>query len=293
MAETLKQMLSTQRSILAPGVGDGMMARLVQAAGFPCVYLSGYLVSASYGYPDIGLVTMTEMIERAGRVAESVGVPVIADADNGHGSPLHVIRTIRGMEAAGIAAVHLEDQKLPKRCAAMDGIEMVPIAEMCGKVAAAVEHRRSTDFLIIARTDAMGATDLADAIVRGRAYKSAGADAIMFQNPKTVDDLKRFRDAVEGPLVVTMGSWNLQIDTEQLADLGYQVVLFPLTTMRIAARAVMDSLTELKAKHMLDHSGRNMFSMHEFHDLFDLDGLREREHKYEPTQQSIVNGGLK
>lgn len=282
MAESLKQLLSSQRSILAPGVGDAMMAKLVQAAGFPCVYISGYLVSATFGYPDVGLVTMTEMIERVGRIAESVSIPAIADADNGHGGPLHVVRTIRGMERAGVAAVHLEDQKLPKRCAATTGIELVSIEEMLGKLSAALENRASSDFLIIARTDAMGASGLDEALKRGRAYQKAGADAIMFQSPRSVDDLKRFRDAVDGPLVVTMGSWDLQLDTDQLADLGYQIVLFPLTTMRRAARAVMDSLLDLKANRIIDHKGPDLLSMDEFHHVFNLDKLREQEQRYSP-----------
>ncbi len=274
---SLRETLERGGSLVIPGVGDALGAMLVEQAGFPCVYLSGYQVSAVNGYPDVGLVTLTEMVAQAARVCAAVSCPVIADGDNGHGGIANVVRTVREFETAGVSAIHLEDQALPKKCGHMQGHVLIPAGEMCAKITAAVEARRSRDFLIIGRSDAIGTLGLEEAIRRGAAYRRAGADALMVMAPRSVDDLKRYREAVDGPLVVTVGSWSFPITADELRAIGYQVILFPVSLMRRTVTVLRESLAELKATGTLDHGPSAMVPMHEMHDILGLKGLLDRE----------------
>src|ERR671923_3015690 len=176
--QTLKQLLQRNKLLLAPGCFDGLSARLVEEAGFEAAYLSGGAVARSMGLPDIGLVTMSEVIERAAQIVSAVKLPVIADADTGYGNAINLVRTVREFERVGVAAVHIEDQITPKRCGHLDGKEVISLAEMGKKLEAALTSRTDPDFCIIARTDARGVHGLADAIERARAFARLGVDAV-------------------------------------------------------------------------------------------------------------------
>ena len=184
------------------------------------------------------------------------------------------------MERAGAAAIHLEDQVFPKKCARFGGKELTPIDEMRGKIRAALDTRRSEDFLIIARTDAMSVTGLDDAIRRGQAFHDAGADAVMFQSPRNIDDLRRYRDSVKGPLVITLGSWNIDLSIEGARDMGFEVVLLPNATMRASIKAVMDCLTQVRVNGDLKLLAPAMAPLEIRDDLLRLGAVEALEEKY-------------
>src|ERR1051326_6550316 len=193
--KTLRELLAEPEPILAPGAYDCLSARLIEQAGFDVVYMTGFGTSASrLGRPDIGLLSFGEMVDQARRIVQAVDVPVIADADNGYGNPINVIRTVREYEAAGVAAIHIEDQVTPKKCGHMENKHVIATDEMVVKVRAAVEARRSEDFLIIARTDARAVEGLDQALERARRYREAGADMLFVEAPTSEDEIQRIAD---------------------------------------------------------------------------------------------------
>src|SRR5204862_1449161 len=188
----LRTMLGAPGIIVAPGAYDGFSARLIEAAGFKAVYMTGAGTAASYlGQPDLGLATLTEMATHASHLASCVTLPVIADADTGYGNVLNVVRTVREYERAGVAGLHIEDQVAPKKCGHIAGKQIIPPHEFCDKIRAAAEYRTDPDFVIIARTDARAVTNLDDAIERGNRAAEAGADVIFVEAPQTLDEIQR------------------------------------------------------------------------------------------------------
>ncbi|GHJ42519.1 oxaloacetate decarboxylase [Streptomyces sp. TS71-3] len=246
----LRELLSGDAPVVAPGAYDAMSALLIEQAGFPAVYMTGFGTAASLlGRPDVGLLTMTEMTGAARRIVSAVGLPVIADADDGYGNPVNVVRTVREYEAAGVAAIHLEDQVAPKRCGHLDGKEVIPAEAMVGKIEAAVAARRNPDFTIIARTDA-GAVEGFDAAVRrARRYREAGADMLFVEALRTEAEIgaaaRAFPDV---PLLFNWaeGGRTPPIGLDRLAELGYRLVILPLTTLLAAAQAVTDVLAGVR-----------------------------------------------
>src|SRR4051812_2830241 len=195
-APALRELLDAGGPVVAPGAYDGLSARLVERAGFPAVYMTGFGASASLlGRPDVGLLSFAEMADHARRLVQAVGVPVIADADDGYGNPLNVMRTVREFEAAGVAALHIEDQVAPKRCGHMDGKEVIDASEMVEKVRAAVEARRSPALVIIARTDARAVEGLDRALERARRYRDAGADMLFVEAPESEEEVAAVAEA--------------------------------------------------------------------------------------------------
>src|SRR5438067_8385286 len=188
----LRQLLSGPEMIVAPGAYDALSARLIAQAGFPAVYMTGFGMAASVlGQPDVGLLTMSEMVSRAAALTAVAGdVPLIADADTGYGNPLNVRRTIREYERAGVAGLHIEDQVWPKKCGHMEGKQVIAMEEMVQKVHAAVDARQDPDFVIIARTDANAVTGFEDALLRGKAYREAGADVLFIEAPRSLTELR-------------------------------------------------------------------------------------------------------
>lgn len=195
----LRQLLAQPDTVLAPGVYDAIGARLAEQAGCPALYMTGAGVSASLGYPDYGLVTMGEMVERAGVIARSVAVPLVSDADTGYGNELNVTRTVREFEMRGVAAIHLEDQVSPKRCGHLEGKVLVSRDEFVSKIRAAVAARRDPDFVVIARTDARAVDGLDEAIDRANAALEAGADMAFVESPASLDEVAAIPRRVRGP----------------------------------------------------------------------------------------------
>jgi 2-methylisocitrate lyase-like PEP mutase family enzyme len=242
-------MLSRNRLLLAPGAFDGLSARMVEEAGFEAVYLSGGAVARSTGVPDLGLMTMSEVIERASQVVSAVQIPVIADADTGYGNALNVVRTVREFERAGVAAIHIEDQVTPKRCGHLEGKEVIPLGEMENKLRAALEARSDPDFAIIGRTDSRAIHGLDDAIIRGQAFARLGVDAVFIEAAESEAELETIARSIrEVPLMVNMfkGGKTPLLPASRLEKMGYRIAIFPSDTQRAAIYAMKETLAVLK-----------------------------------------------
>lgn len=247
----LRDLLAGPGPVLAPGVFDALGARLVEEAGFPAVYMTGFGTAAALlGRPDVGLLTMSEMVENAARIVAACELPVIADADTGYGNPLNVIRTVQEYERAGVAAIHIEDQVAPKKCGHMEGKHVIPSSEMEAKVRAAVAARRSEDFVIIARTDARAVEGMASAIDRARRYRDAGADVLFVEAAETEDEVAAVAAELRGiPLLFNWaeGGKTPPLDHGSLADMGFRIVIFPITTLLGTTRWIRQALEEVRA----------------------------------------------
>jgi 2-methylisocitrate lyase-like PEP mutase family enzyme len=245
----LRHLLEADGLIITPGVFDGISAQLVARAGFTAGYLTGAGVAASgFGLPDIGLLTQTEMTERARVIAGVLGeVPLIADADTGYGAPLNVVRTVREYERAGVAAIQLEDQAFPKRCGHLPDKELLSTGEFVAKLSAALEAR--TDALIVARTDARAPLGLDAAIERANTYAAVGADVIFFEAPQSMEEIEKVAAEVKDvPLLINMVQGGLTPDTsaERLTELGYRIAIHPGVALGAAVMAMLTALTDLR-----------------------------------------------
>ncbi|MEU1660803.1 methylisocitrate lyase [Streptomyces griseofuscus] len=246
----LRGRLQEERLLMMPGALNPLSARLIQDTGFEAAYLSGAVLAADLGLPDIGLTTSTEIAARAQQTTRATDLPVLIDADTGFGEPMNAARTVQLMEDAGLAGLHLEDQVNPKRCGHLDGKSVVARGEMTRRIRAAVDARRDPDFLLMARTDARAIEGLDAAIDRAKAYVDAGADAIF---PEALVDEREFealRAAVEVPLLANMTEFGKSrlLDARALEDLGYDIALYPVTLLRLAMGAVEDGLRTLAAE---------------------------------------------
>ena len=279
----LRQLLEEPGILRAPGAFDAWSARLVEKAGFPVVYMTGYGASASVlGQPDIGLMTMSEMVKQAGNMASAVEVPFIADGDTGYGGVLNVIRTVREFERAGVAGLQLEDQVFPKRCGHMEGKQVVPVEEMTAKIRAAVYARKSDDFVIIARTDARAVTGLDDALLRAHAYAEAGADALFVEAPQSVEEMKKIASEFTLPLVANMvekGKTPL-LPARELEQLGYKIAIYPVTTLYAATRAMMKVLKNLQEEAAPDSLLEDLVGFEEFNALIGVEEMRLLEKSF-------------
>jgi len=270
-------------TIQVPGVFNALAGLMAEQAGYEAVYLSGAALSAGVlGLPDIGLFSLDELVKQATYLTRRVEVPVIVDADTGFGAAVNVERTIIELEAAGVAAIQLEDQQLPKRCGHLSGKALVEPAEMCAKLRAAVSARRDPDLIILARTDARGVTSLDDAIDRAKRYLDAGADWIF---PEALADLKefeRFAHEVDAPLVANMTEFGKSplLKLDDLADLGYAAVLYPVTLMRVAMKAVEAALATIDADGTQAELLDLMQSRQELYDLIGYEGYEARDREY-------------
>lgn len=247
--QVLRQLFGRNRLLVAPGCFDGLSARLVEEAGFEAAYLSGGAVARSMGIPDIGLVTMSEVIERAAQVVSAVSIPVIADADTGYGNAVNLVRTVREFERTGVAAIHIEDQITPKRCGHLDGKEVIALGEMANKLEAALASRSDADFCIIARTDARAVHGFDDAIQRGRAFAKLGVDAIFVEAPQSEAELEEIPRALPDiPLLVNVfkGGKTPMLPVERLQRMGYRIAIYPSETQRAGIHAMRQALGLLK-----------------------------------------------
>jgi 2-methylisocitrate lyase-like PEP mutase family enzyme len=256
----LRQLLAGEQIVVAPGAYDGMTAKVVERAGFPAVYMTGAGTAATLGFPDFGLITMTEMVANAATLARSVDIHVIADADTGYGNELNVTRTVREYEARGVAGLHIEDQVAPKRCGHLDGKEIIPAVDYVAKIRAAVAARRDQDFLIIARTDARAVAGFDEAIQRANAALAAGADMAFVEAVQTMEELHAVPQKVKGPclLNVVRGGKTPDVDFATAQSMGYRLAILPSLLVGAAMEAYVSVLRSVKQNNAPPSSAGSM-----------------------------------
>jgi methylisocitrate lyase len=282
--------LVADSTIQVPGAPNALLARLIEQLGFEATYLSGAAFSAGVmGLPDVGLFTLSELAQQTAWLTRACALPVIVDADTGFGETLNVERTVIELRAAGAAAIQLEDQQFPKRCGHLAGKTLVEPAAMCAKLKAAVAAREDDGLVIIARTDARGVTSLDDAIARAKQYLGAGADWIFPEALQTKDEFGRFADAIEAPLVANMTEFGKSplLTLEELAELGYSVVLYPVTLLRITMKACEAALNLIAAEGTQADILDLMQTREELYDLLDYQAFEQRDREYaDPTKSA-------
>lgn len=280
-ASRLRALLAGDGPLLVPGAYDALSARLVERAGFDAAYMTGFGTTASLlGMPDVGLLSLAEMVDNAGRMARAVDVPLLSDADTGYGNAINVARTVQQFERAGVAAIHLEDQVAPKRCGHMAGKSVVPVDEMVEKVRAAVAARHDPDFVLIVRTDARAVEGLDAALERARAYRDAGADVLFVEAPESETEVVEVAAAFpDTPLLfnwVERGRTPM-MTLERVAELGFALVLFPVATLFSATTGMQRYLAELRATGTPLGALDDAVSFDEFTDLVGLPEIRDFE----------------
>jgi len=286
----LREQLADPKILVAPGCYDAFTATLIDKAAFGACYLSGAGVSYSHtGRPDLGLVTCTEMVARIAAIAEAVSIPIIADGDTGYGNAANVARTVRAYEQVGCSAIQLEDQHFPKRCGHLAGKELVSAQEMAGKVRAACDTRRDSDFVVIARTDAIATHGMDEALDRAELYMNSGADVIFVESPRDRKDLETIATRLGGrvPLLANMveGGKTPLFTNSELQDMGYSLVIYPNAILRGVAKVGADILEDLKAN---DTTRESLHRMRDFKELNKLLGIEEFavfEKKYMPQSE--------
>ncbi len=280
---TLRSLVEKKNGLVVPGAYDGISARLVERAGFPVVYMTGYGTSASrLGLPDLGFAGLAEMADHARNMAAAVTVPLIADADTGYGNALSVRRTVQAYEAAGVAGLHIEDQVAPKRCGHLSGHQVIPRGEFAGKIRAAAEARRDRDFLIIARTDAISAVDFDEALRRGEAALKAGADMLFIEAPRDEAQVERVAKAFDAPLLYNYapGGRSPLLPFARLRELRYAVILLPVDTLLVGVRAIADFLGEVKKRDDVTSLGERYMPFAEFNQLIGAMAMMEAADRY-------------
>jgi 2-methylisocitrate lyase-like PEP mutase family enzyme len=286
----LRALLKQHGMLIAPGAYDGITSKIIEQAGFPLVYMTGAGTSASLGYPDYGLVTMTEMVENAAMLARSVNVPVISDADTGYGNELNVTRTVREFEARMVAGIHIEDQVSPKRCGHLDGKEIEPIERYISKIRAAAAARRDPDFLIIARTDSRASMGFDEAIKRANASLEAGADMVFVEAPQTLEEVAAVPKLVNGPcmLNVVQGGKTPVIHLQEAEIMGYKIAILPGVLLRTAVQAFDAALKVVKETHLVSPA-LNTSSPHQTFRRFGADEWDDIRAQYATDEKPPVN----
>jgi 2,3-dimethylmalate lyase len=272
-AEKLRALLAQGEFILAPGIFDGISARVADRMGFPALYMTGYGTTASMlGLPDAGLATYSDMVGRAEMICSVIETPLIADADTGYGGLLNVQRTIRGYEAAGVAAIQIEDQEMPKKCGHTPGRRVVPAEDMVLKIKVAAEARRHEETLIVARTDARTAHGLDEALRRARLYEEAGADVIFVESPESDAELERIGREVSKPLLANMVEFGKtpRVEVDRLKKWGFDLAIYPGLGFSVAAEAMRLAWTHLK-----EHGTSNGVEVPQYKGMHELMGFAE------------------
>ncbi len=271
-ARKLRALIQKKEILVAPGVSDALSAKLVEAAGFESVYMTGFGTAASLlGFPDIGLMTMTEMVENAKRISDAVTIPVIADADTGYGNQLNVKRTVEEYGKAGVSAIHIEDQVFPKRCGHMGGNQIIPLEEMLLKVRAASDARRGKDFVLIGRTDAISAVGFEEAIERGNAFLEAGVDVMFVEAPQEKQQLEAIPKMINGPVLINMGPRTPNLDYKSFEDMGYSMIIYPLLCLMASMEAIIRELNLLKENCTVEQWTKEGASFDDILKLLNLD----------------------
>jgi 2-methylisocitrate lyase-like PEP mutase family enzyme len=278
----LRQLLASGRTLVAPGVFDGLSARLTEQAGFAAVYASGGAVARSAGVPDLGLLSLSEIVARLEMIVDTVEIPLIADADTGYGNALNVQRAVRAFERAGVAALHLEDQTFPKKCGHYDDKGLVPTAEMAQKLKAARDALRDPDFIVIARTDAIAVEGFAAALDRAAAYSEAGADVIFVEAPTTEEEIAAVARRFPGWKLINMfqGGKTPLLPVARLEQLGYNIVIIPSDLQRAAIRAMQRALAAIARDGSTAAMTADMASFKEREAVVDTAGYIARDQRY-------------
>lgn len=278
-----EQLEDKTKIIVLPGVFDALSARIAEQVGFDAMFQTGYGSSAALlGMPDFGFLNAGETVDNARRIIRAVKVPVLVDADTGYGNPLNVWRLVQDLESLGAAGIFLEDQIWPKRCGHMIGKDVIPKDEYLPKLKAAVEARKSKDFVIVARTDARAPIGLDEAIERGKAYKKVGADVIFVEAPRSIEELKKVAEEIDAPLVANMIEDGVTptLSAQELLNLGYRMAVFPLSALYSATYAMRQVLTELKKTGATRVTRKMMVTFKDFNRFVDLDKYMNLEKRY-------------
>ena len=278
----LRKLIEEPGIVVLPGAHDVLSAKLMEQAGFPVVFTSGFGISASaLGMPDLGLLTMTETLDRVRRIVDAVSVPVVADMDTGYGNPLNVVRTVEECVRLGVAGIILEDQLWPKKCGHMENKQVIPAEEQVEKLRAAVYARGAEDMVIIGRTDARGPLGLDEAIRRGQLYAEAGADVVFVEAPQSVDELERIAASFDAPLFANMieGGKTPFLSADDLERIGFKMVVYPLSGLFAATRAVQEMAAHLRGTGSTAGYGR-MVSFAEFEEVIGVHRFRDIEARF-------------
>ena len=281
--DTVKQILGRNGPLVVAGVYDALGAKIVQKAGFEAAFQTGYGTSASLlGMPDYGFVGASEVVDNARRICNSVQIPVIIDADTGYGNALSVWKLVRDLESAGASGIFLEDQRWPKRCGHMSGKEVIPQAEYETKLQAALDARSSKDFVIVARTDSRATDGMDEALERARRNMEVGADIIFIEAPRSIDEMRRIGREINAPLVANMieGGATPLVDSADLYEIGFNLILYPLALLYASARAAMDVARTLRETGTTRGMDDRMIDFGQFNDLVNLPGFRDMEQRY-------------
>jgi 2-methylisocitrate lyase-like PEP mutase family enzyme len=278
----LRQLLASGRTLVAPGVFDGLSARLTEQAGFAAVYASGGAIARSTGVPDLGLLSLDEIVARLETIVDAVAIPVIADADTGYGNALNVQRAVRAFERSGVAALHLEDQTFPKKCGHYDDKGLVPVAEMAQKLKAARDALNDSDFIVIARTDAIAVEGFAAALDRASAYGEAGADVIFVEAPTSEEEIAAVARRFPGWKLINMfqGGKTPLLPVARLEQLGYNIVIIPSDLQRAAIKAMQRALECIARDGSTAAMTIDMASFKEREAIIDTAGYIERDRRY-------------
>ena len=279
----LARRIQARELTVAPGVFDLISAKVADRAGFDALYMTGYGIAASHmGLPDAGLASYADMLGRAARICEAIRTPLIADADTGFGGLLNVRHTVRGYEAAGVAAIQIEDQEFPKKCGHAPGRRVVPLGDMLRKIEVAAEARESDDFLVIARTDSRSSLGLDEAIRRGRAFSKAGADVVFIEAPESEEEFERIGREIAAPLLANMveGGFSPVLPAEVLARLGFAIAIYPGTGFLTTAKTLADVYGHLRRNGSSIGLAAESFSIGEMHELMGFEEIWEFERRW-------------
>ena len=280
----LRRLLQGEALVMAPGCFNALSALLIEQAGFPAIYITGAGLASNFlGYPDIGLVSMAEVLVNARNIAQVTSLPVICDVDTGFGNAINVIRTVREFEGAGVAGVQIEDQVMPKKCGHTEGKRLVSRAEMVQKIKAAVDSRRDPDFVIIARTDAIAVTGLGDALERARAYHEAGADVLFVEAPRTPEEMRTVTRMVQAPHLVNVvdgGGKTPVLPAKDLQAMGFKLAIYPVSLWTASIRAMQEVLAVLKEDGITSRYASRMATFQEMFEIVGRSRFAELEQKY-------------
>ena len=280
----LRKLLKEEETLLAPGCFNALSARLVEQAGFKAVYISGAALAGNFlGYPDIGLTTMSEVLENVRHIVRVTNVPVICDADTGFGNAVNMIRTVRDFESSGLAGIQIEDQVMPKKCGHTEGKLLISKAEMVQKVKAAVDARRDPDFVFVVRTDAIAVNGLEDALDRAAAYQEAGADVLFVEAPRTPEEMRRICAAIKAPLLANMvegGGKTPILPLRELKEMGYKLVIYPVSAHMAAIKAMQEVLAVLKQDGTTARFSAQMVPFQEMFEVVGRSKFTALEKKY-------------